>query len=125
MARSQKRQACERQFHEPLGVSGQASVELIAAVPVIVVASLVAVQLVVAGWAVWSAENAARAGARAAHIGRDGGLAARRALPERLRRGAQVTGKDEVRVRVRVPRITAAAPAITVGSGAALEDADG
>ena len=83
--------------------SGQASVELVAVLPALVVCTLIAGHLVAAGWALWSAGNAARAGARAEVVGGDPGRAARSALAGPLRRGATVGGDGFTRVSVRVP----------------------
>jgi pilus assembly protein CpaE len=86
---------------------GQASVELVAVLPLLVACALIAAQALPAGWALWSAGNAARAGARAEHVGGDGERAARSALPPRLRADAKVDGgddgEDELRVSVRAP----------------------
>ena len=86
---------------------GQASVELVAVLPLLVACALIAAQALPAGWALWSAGNAARAGARAEHVGGDGERAARRALPPRLRADAKVAGAGdrggEMRVSVRAP----------------------
>ena len=87
---------------------GQASVELVAVLPLLVACALIAAQALPAGWALWSAGNAARAGARAEHVGGDGERAARRSLPPRLRADAKVAGAgdqegDELRVSVRAP----------------------
>lgn len=57
--------------------SGQATVELVALVPVLLVVAAVAWQLVVVGWAVWSAESRARSAARAVALGASPGLGAR------------------------------------------------
>ena len=70
--------------------AGTASVELIAVVPFLLLAVLAAVQIALAGQALWSAGVAARAGARAALVGGDATAAARRALPPSLRDGAEV-----------------------------------
>ena len=80
---------------------GTGSAELVAILPALAVCLLIAAQVVAAGWALWSAGNAARAGARAERVGSDGEAVARRALPEILRRGAEVRTGDGVRVRVR------------------------
>lgn len=98
--------------------AGTASVELIATVPFLLLAVLVAAQLAVAGHALWSAAVAARAGARAALVGGDVVRAARRALPPSLRDGARVSGSDAVGVRVEVPRLLPALPpqAVEVGT---------
>jgi hypothetical protein len=95
---------------------GQASVELVAILPALAVCVLIAAQAGAAGWALWSAGNAARAGARAEHVGGDGERAARRALPGRLREDATVTDEDGIRVRVAVPSLL---PGVRLGSIAA------
>ncbi len=84
---------------------GSASVELIGALPFLGLALLLAVQIALAGAALWGAAVSARAGARAVAIGREARPAARRALPTALRGGARVSDRDGVRVRVRVPRL--------------------
>jgi hypothetical protein len=101
---------------------GTASVELVAAVPFLLLAVLVAAQLALAGQALWSAGVAARAGARAALVGGDATTAARRALPPSLRRGAQVSDADGVAVRVAIPRLLPALPRLVVGSESDLGD---
>ena len=85
--------------------TGQASVELVAVLPAIAVCALIAAQSVAAGWALWSAGIAARAGARAEKVGSDGEASARRALPGSLRDGAEIRTEDGVRVRVRIPAL--------------------
>jgi len=97
---------------------GQASVELVAVLPALVVCVLIAGQAVAAGWALWTAGNAARAGARAEHVGSDGEEVARRALPGTLGGDADVRSRDGVRVRVGVPRLVPGAelPAVTAAS---------
>jgi hypothetical protein len=84
---------------------GQASVELVAAVPALIVVALIAWQLALAGQAVWLAANAARVGARAASVGQDATSAVRSSLPDSLERGLEVhrTSGDGVDVGVRVP----------------------
>src|SRR5436189_5851972 len=83
---------------------GQASVELVAVVPFIVLVSAVCWQLALAGHTAWLCANAARAAARAEAVGRDGRAAARSALPDALERGLIVSQRGGgVRVRVRVP----------------------
>jgi hypothetical protein len=101
---------------------GTASVELIAVVPFLLLAVLAAAQIVLAGQALWSAEVAARAGARAALVGSDAAVAARRALPSSLRRDASVDDSGPVVVRVRIPRLLRAMPAVTVAADASLKD---
>ena len=104
---------------------GTASVELIAVVPFLLLAVLVAAQLALAGQAIWSAGVAARAGARAALVGRDAAVAARRALPPPLRPGAEVEDEGSISVQVRIPRLLPAMPRLTVGAETELGEGDG
>jgi hypothetical protein len=107
------------------GEEGTASVELVAVVPFLLLAVLVAAQVALAGQALWSASVAARAGARAALVGGDAAAAARRALPESLQEGAKVEDEDEVSVRVAVPRLLPQLPEVMVGARAKMELGDG
>lgn len=104
---------------------GTASVEMVAAIPFLLLAVLVAAQVGLAGQALWSAGIAARAGARAALVGGDATTAARRALPDSMRKGAEVDEGDAVAVRVVIPRLLPAMPELTVGARATLESGDG
>jgi hypothetical protein len=90
---------------ESLVRSAQASVELVAVLPALAVCVVIAAQTVVTGWALWSAGNAARAGARAQKVGSDVRSAARQALPSSLRDDAEIRAGDGVRVKVRVPAL--------------------
>lgn len=99
---------------------GTASVELVAVVPFLLLAVLVAAQLALAGQALWSAGIAARAGARAAVVGGDAAAVARRALPPSLRDGAHVSDADGVAVEVRIPRLLPLLPRLSVGSRSEL-----
>ncbi|MDX6602907.1 MAG: hypothetical protein QOF13_2109 [Solirubrobacterales bacterium] len=101
---------------------GTASVELIAAIPFLLLAVLVAAQLAVVGGAFWSAGLAARAGARAALVGGDAEVAARQALPAMLRIGVRVSEGDGVAVRLVIPRLLPALPRLTVGARSELGD---
>jgi hypothetical protein len=87
------------------GERGQASVELVGVLPCVLVAALVAWQLVLAGHALWMGSQAARVAARAHAVDRDPEAAARSALPRSLERGLRVHRRREggVRVDVRVP----------------------
>jgi hypothetical protein len=105
--------------------NGQASAELAGVLPALIVAVLIAAQLLVAGYALWSAGVAARAGARAAHVGRDAANAARQALPPRLARGARVSKEGGVLVRVTVPRLLPVLPRFNVRGHAALAGGSG
>jgi type IV secretory pathway TrbD component len=84
---------------------GQATVEVVALLPVIVVLLAAAWQAALAGHAFWAATTAARAAARAHAVGADARAAARSRLPGALERGLRVeAGSDgEVEVRVRIP----------------------
>lgn len=107
------------------GEEGTASVELVAAVPFLLLGVLVAAQIGLAGQALWSAGVAARAGARAALIGDDATAAARTALPPSMREGAEVEEGDGVSVRVEVPQLVPSLPELWVGARSGLEPDDG
>ncbi|MDX6636305.1 MAG: hypothetical protein QOF06_2508 [Solirubrobacterales bacterium] len=107
------------------GEEGTASVELVAAVPFLLLALLVAAQIALAGQALWSAGVAARAGARAAAVGGDASAAARSALPSSMREGARVEEGEGVAVRVEVPRLIPALPELRVGARSELEAGGG
>jgi hypothetical protein len=104
---------------------GTASVEMVAAVPFLLLAVLVAAQIGLAGQALWSAGVAARAGARAALVGGNATAVARRALPDSMRDGAEVSDGEDVSVRVVIPRLLPAMPELTIRAKAALEPGDG
>lgn len=86
---------------------GQASVELVAVLPLVAVLALALWQVAVAGQAVWLSGSAARAAARAAAVGTDPLRAGQRVLPDGLARGLRVSaGRDgSVTVRVAVPLV--------------------
>lgn len=104
---------------------GTASVELVAVVPFLLLAVLVAAQIGLAGQALWSAAVAARAGARAALVGGDAAGAARRALPQAMRQGARVRDRGAVEVRVVVPALLLALPEVRVSAASELGPDDG
>jgi hypothetical protein len=104
---------------------GTASVELVATIPFLLLAVLVAAQMALAGQSLWSAAVASRAGARAALVGRDARVAARRALPALLREESKVGDAGAVTVRVSVPRLLPVLPELTVAAESALEAGDG
>ena len=89
--------------------------------PALAVSLVLAGQAVAAGWALWSAGIAARAGARAEHVGGDAEAAARNALPGPLRSQAVIRSDDGVRVRVRVPALV---PGVELPSVAASSTLD-
>jgi TadE-like protein len=84
---------------------GQASVELVAVLPAVILIGAVVWQLALAGHAAWLTANAARAAARAEIVGRSAGSAARSALPRSLEHGLEVKrlGRGRVRISVRIP----------------------
>jgi hypothetical protein len=86
---------------------GQASVELVAALPFVLLVGAVAWQLALAGHAAWLSANAARVAARADTVGRDVRSAARSALPRSYERGMEVQRLrgGGVRVSVRLPAV--------------------
>lgn len=77
---------------------GQAAVELVAALPALLLAALVALQLLVAGYALTLADGAAEAGALALASGGSAAEAARAALPG--------WAEDDVAVAVRGGTVT-------------------
>lgn len=85
---------------------GQAAVELLATLPVVLVIALVIAQVMAVGYASVLAGNAAEAGALALAGGEDARAAARAALPgwSRARGRVAVTG-GEVTVRLRPPTL--------------------
>jgi len=78
--------------------SGQASIELVAGLPALLLAALLALQLLAAGYALTLADGAAEAGALALASGRSAAGAARGALPG--------WAKDDVAVSVQGGRVT-------------------
>jgi hypothetical protein len=108
-----------------MGGPGQASVELVAVLPALAISLVIAAQTVVVGWALWSAGNAARAGARAEQVGSDAEAAARRALPGALRDGAAIRSGDGVRVKVRVPAIVPGVSLPSVSAASTLNSDGG
>jgi hypothetical protein len=117
--------ALERVGKAGSGERGTASVELVGVLPLLLLAVLVAVQLLLAGQALWSAGVAARAGARASLVGGDAAAAARRALAPALREGSEVEEGEGVAVRVPVPRLVPGMPRLTVSASSSLEAGDG
>jgi hypothetical protein len=109
------------------GERGTASVELVAAVPFLLLALAVAAQIALAGQALWSASVAARAGARAALVGNDPKAAALHALPEVMREDAEVSEDDDgaVAVRVPVPTLLPDLPELKVGARSGLGEGGG
>ncbi len=99
---------------------GAVSIELIGAVPIVLISLLVAGQIAIAGHAFWSAGLAARAGARAVLTGKEPRGAAERALPGPLRSGLKVRQDDGVEVGVRIPRLLPVFPEAFVYGSSSL-----
>lgn len=89
---------------------GSVSLELVGAVPVVLLCLLIAAQITAGGYALWSAGLAARAGARAELTGRDPAGAVRRALPPGLSAEVKVDSGRTVRVGVLLPRLIPGLP---------------
>ncbi len=81
---------------------GQAAIELLAALPALLLAALVALQLLAAGYAMTLADGAAEAGALALASGGPAAEAARAAVPG--------WAADEVSVSIRGGRVTVRLP---------------
>lgn len=83
---------------------GQATIELVAAVPVLLLAALISLQLLAAGYALTLADGAAEAGALALAEGGSAAEAARDALPGWAEDNVSVEVEGErVSVRLRPP----------------------
>jgi hypothetical protein len=107
------------------GHNGQASVETVALLPLVVLIGALLWQAVVAGQALWLSGAAARAAARATAVGGDAEAAARGALPRRLEHDLRVRAAGEgagVRVAVRIPSVLTAGSIATVESRAAFPE---
>lgn len=104
---------------------GQATVELVAALPALLLAALVALQLLLAGYAITLADGAAEAGALALASGGSAAEAAREALPGWAEDDVSVAVEgSEVSVRLRPPSpIEGLADRLTVTSSASARPA--
>jgi hypothetical protein len=105
------------------GERGQATVELVALLPLLAVLGFGVWQAAVAGQAIWLAGAAARAAARAEAIGDDVVVAARGALPPRLEDGLRVRARDGggVTVTVRIPSVVGGGALATASASARFE----
>lgn len=81
-----------------LGETGQSTVELVAALPALLLAALLSLQLLATGYALTLADGAAEAGALALAAGQPAAVAARSALP--------AWAEDEVAVSIQGGRVT-------------------
>lgn len=104
---------------------GQATVELVAALPALLLAALVALQLLAAGYAMTLADGAAEAGALALASGGSGAEAAREALPGWAKTDVSVEVEGgTVSVRLRPPSpIPALSERLTISSSASARAA--
>jgi hypothetical protein len=104
---------------------GQATVELVAALPALLLAALVALQLLAAGYALTLADGAAEAGALAMASGGSAAEAAREALPGWAEDDVAVSVEGgEVSVRLRPPSpFRAVAERLAITSSAAARPA--
>ena len=100
--------------------SGQASVELLAALPALALAAALALQLLLVGYSLTIADGAAEAAALAGTAGRDAKRAAVAALPRWARGRSHVSADDgRVKVELRPPApLAAIGKALTVSSEA-------
>src|SRR5665811_2616094 len=101
--------------------SGQSTVELVAALPALLLAGLLALQLLATGYALTLADGAAEAGALALASGRPAAAAARDALPGWAEDDVDVSVEGgRVTVRLRPPSpLPALADRLAVTSSAA------
>ncbi|HWM63982.1 MAG TPA: hypothetical protein VNP96_08355 [Solirubrobacterales bacterium] len=101
--------------------AGQASVELVAALPALLLAGLLGLQLLIAGYALTLADGAAEAGALALASGRPAKDAARGALPGWAEDDVEiVVSGGRVTVRLSPPGLLqTVADRLTVSSSAA------
>lgn len=100
---------------------GQSTVELVAAVPALLLAAAIALQLLLTGYALTLADGAAEAGALALSSGRPAADAARGALPGWAERDVEVSvSGGRVTVRLQPPSpLPALADRLAVTSSAA------
>lgn len=106
---------------------GQASVELIAGIPALLLAGVVALQLLAVGYSLTLADGAAEAGALAVAVGREAEPAVDEALPgwAEDRIGVEVTN-GRVRVDLRPPSpLGALAESLEVSSSAWVRRPEG
>lgn len=104
---------------------GQAAIELVVIVPLLIALLAVVAQLAVAGYALWSAGDAARAGARAMQVGGDAEAAALSALPGWLERSAEIDAAGPIEVQVKAPALLPGVPAIPLSAATALDPVGG
>lgn len=106
---------------------GQASLELVAGVPALILAGLIALQLVVTGYTLHLADGAAEAGALAAAAGAEPKAAVMAALPGWAERRVELSVRDgRIEVKVEPPApLGVLSKALEVESGAWARSAGG
>jgi hypothetical protein len=88
---------------------GQATVEMLAAIPLLLISGAIALQLLLAGYALTLADGASEAGALALAAGRPAKSAAEESLPAWAEDGADIAVHGgEVTVRLAPPSLLAA-----------------
>jgi hypothetical protein len=104
--------------------TGQATIEAVAALPLLLLAGLIALQLLVTGYAVTLADGAAEAGTLAVVAGRKAEPAVRAALPGWARERADVdSGQGRVTVTLQPPSpFGAVARSLEVSSTATVRE---
>ncbi len=124
---STRRKEIRRRRRPTPGERGQASAELVAGLPILVLAGLVALQLLAAGYALTLADGAVEAGTLALAGGKPPRPAVRSALPGWARAGVDVEvegGRVSVGVRPPSP-LPVIADALEVRSSAWVRPPDG
>lgn len=107
--------------------SGQASLELLATVPAMVLGAMIALQLAITGYSLHLADGAAESGALALAAGRDPEAAVAAALPEWASERVSVTSKGgRIEVSMRPPAPSPGiSKALEMSSSAWARSADG
>ncbi len=117
------RSGVSQRFARVRDPAGQATVELVALLPVLAALLAGIWQAVLVGQAVWATSAAARAAARAHAVGGDAASAAREQLPGALEPGLRVIAapEGEVRVSVRIPGLPGLPSPGRTGGAASFE----
>lgn len=110
-------------FARRSGQAGQATLELVALLPVVLLLTGLMLQLGAVIWAITDTTEAARQGARAASMGQDGCSAARAALSGSLTFAAPCSpGSGSVALAVDAPILIPGFPDVTIRRAADLPD---
>lgn len=102
--------------------AGQASLELVAMLPFVLLLAGLLLQLGAVVWAITDTTEAARQGARAASMGQDGCGAARAALSGSLTATGCTSAGGTVRLEVQTPALVDQLPRWTIDRTAVLPD---